>query len=301
MKLILPLLVVSMLILAGCGQETAGPSLSPYAGGWKGVIASFEDMGVVSDIGNINEVYENEQFPVDVRVENNGEFELAAGDIDVQLKGVDPGQFGLPSGIISNAGVLERVSEFLPEGGEEVMSFGNAQYDVTGLFYLAHFYATVEYPYKTFVAVTDVCYKEDLRDRSVCNVESSKSSFSSGAPITVTSVKESPAGRGQFYLEYKISNLGGGKVKANAADDYSSVYGEVLFDMKTDTSEWECVSRGNTNIVRLTNGEGVIRCKYPKSGSMPEDTLFTKQVDLDLTYIYQSTIDTEVKILENIQ
>ncbi len=303
MKWIMPLLVISMLILVGCTSGGGNaPVESPYSGGWKGVIANFEEMGVVSDVGGVNEVYENEQFPVDVRIQNLGEMEMAANSITITLKGVDHSVFGLSSNSIKNSDVIEKVSEFLPEGGEELLSFGNAKYDITtGNFYDAHFYATLEYPYKTFVAVPDVCYKEDLKDNSICIVDEAKTAFSSGAPITVSSVAERPAGRGKFYIEYRVNNVGGGKVKANAADEFGSTYGEVKFAMKTDPANWECVSRGSTDTVRLTDGEGVIRCKYPKTGEMASGTLYTKQVDLELSYVYQSTIDTVVRVLENLE
>ncbi len=296
---ILVTLCVLVLFIVGCGGSSDQPSVqsSPYLGGTQGINGHFEPIGVMGESG-MNEVYDDESFPVDVKIENKGEYEISEGGLKVTLKGINPADFGYNEGdlVQTNAEALFAADEFLPEGGEAYVSFGTAQYSVVGQFYDVNLFSTLEYYYETDVAVPEVCFKGDFKEEGLCNVEEDKSAYASGAPITVTRVEESRAGSKNIFLKFYVANVGGGKAKASDESAFSPVYDEIEFEIAESTPGFTCTSRGSSNIARLTSGQGVITCK---SADLEKSDLFKKQVDLKLKYFYQSTIEDNFRIKES--
>jgi hypothetical protein len=296
---ILVTLCVIALFIVGCGGGSDQPTMkiSPYLGGTLGILGHFEPVGVKGESG-MNEIYDDESFPVDIRIENKGEFEIPTGGLKVTLKGINPADFGYNDAdlIQTNADSVLAADEFLPEGGEAYVSFGTAQYSVVGQFYDVNLFATLEYYYETDVAVPEACFKGDFKDDGLCKVEEGKKAFTSGGPITVTKVEESRAGSKNIFLKFYVSNVGSGKAKASDADEFSPVYDEIQFEVAETTPGLTCTSRGSAGIARLTDGQAVITCK---SADLAKGDLFKKQVDLKLKYFYQSTIEDMFRIKES--
>lgn len=297
-KILLGLMLIMVIFLAGCGEEEAAPVASVFMGGSQGVLASFEPFGI-EDAG-VYTIYDTEGFPIEVVVKNKGEEDIAAGDLIIRIKGINLADFeNIGSEMRSNNNLIEKVSEFNAEGGEEVIDFtpaGDAKYKhtVTG-FYNPDIFATIEYKYKTRALVPKVCFKEDLNDESVCEVKESKDVFVSGAPILVRSVTEDTAGRGVVVLSFEIENAGGGKV-TKVGEDFDPRFGQLGFSMKTDPEMWECKSAGRENEARLIDGKAVVTCKLKEP--LAEGTVYTKQLELELSYVYQTVISESIKILE---
>jgi hypothetical protein len=299
-KLILVLMLITALFLVGCEEEEKAPVASVFIGGSQGIVALFEPFGVQED--GIYTIYDTEGFPIELNIKNKGEEDIAAGDLIVRLKGINLADFeGIPSEMKSNAKVIEKVSEFNVEGGEEIIDFTpltDAEYkhSVTG-FYQPDIFATIEYKYKTRALVPKVCFKEDLNDPSVCTVKEEKDVFVSGAPVTVQSVKEDVAGRGVMVLTFEIENAGGGKV-TQVGEKFDPRYGRLTFSMKTDPHLWECRSAGRENEARLIDGKETVTCRLREA--LAPDTLYTKQMELELSYLYQSVIQESIKIKESL-
>jgi hypothetical protein len=270
------ILVLAVMLLGAqsCGSSAGTEAVdSVWMGGSYGLTADFEDFG----IGNLHE-----------------------HEVELHIRGVSENDFSSLDFEKTNDEEIDKVSEFLPDGGYERVHFGDAVYEgLTGTFYDANLYLEYTYPYATYIAVPKVCFKEDLRDERVCDVEGSKTAFASASPIQIGTVTERPYGSGKIYLEIPIYNAGQGRSKAYSGDDYSSLYDTVSFEV--ETSGMECTSRGDPSVARLPVDSGLssgttIVCT---SDSLEDGALYTSQVDLTLTYYYQDLASTRVRILEN--
>ncbi len=288
------LLALSMLIVSGCGSNEQQRQTGAFLGGTQGAVTQFEPFGVEEQ--GIFAVYDTETFPIEVVLRNKGEYEIQPADVTVRLLGPSPEEVtGIPSRVLQNQNVIDKISELVPNGGEEVITFGSeAQYTspVNG-FIEREWFASTEYRYKTFVIIPEVCLKEDLTDRRICTVPERKTFFVSGAPVTITSVEEDTAGRGIMALRIKVKDVGGGDVTKPGAE--FGVRDELIYSL--DDPAWECKSGGRVNEARLQNDEAEIVCKLKEP--LQEGDLFTKQVTLTLDYHYRGLIQEKLRIKES--
>ena len=303
MKRVIIVLAAFLIILTGCESSDtntdARSSETVFVGGTQGIVAQFEPFGV--EESSVFTVFDSESFPIEVTLNNEGEDDVNPGDVTITLKGINTNDFsGIPFAELKNKETLEKVSEFNPDGDEELVDFTptqDAKYklNVTG-FFQPDIFAQVDYNYTTHIVIPSVCYKEDPQDDSICDVQGTKTFAVSSAPITVSSVKQDIAGRGIIVLTIIIDNVGGGRV-ALPSQDFDLRFGKVAVTMETDASEWECRSSGNQNEARLVGGKSTITCKLRQP--LAEDVLFTKQVELRLDYRYRSIIQQAIRIRES--
>jgi len=301
-KIISLIFIITILFLVGCKtkeKEVQVPE-SPYIGGNKGLIANFESMGIYSEEANIEEIFEGETFPIEVTLKNKGEYELQPGDVTVTLKGILLSDFSgiVENGTLTNTEVIEKISEYNKNGGELTLDFTpyeeDARYlrNISGSHYDISIFADVVYHYKTYVSVPKVCFKEDLQDDSVCDVDEEKTVFSSAAPIQVVKATEKRAGTGKIAVEFEIENMGNGDV-TKPDSDFDSRYDQLAFYPGEDI--WECKSSGKLNEGRFdSDGKMIVVCKLKEP--MPKGTLYTKELDLTLDYKYKELIHHQLRI-----
>ncbi len=293
-KILIFSLFVALLVLTSCQQSTGPSSSGAYIGGTQGVMADFEAFGVEED--GLYNIFDTESFPIEVTLKNKGEYEIQPGEIVVKLLGPAEEEFsGLASRQLANVEILDKISELVPTGGEETVTFAtDAQYqsEVTGLVD-RQWFANVEYHYQTYALVPEVCLKEDLTDARVCEVKETKDFSVSGAPITITAVEESTAGKGIMALKFMVSNVGGGE-SAKVGQEFA-VNDRLAYSL--DDPAWECKSAGKVNEARLIDGQAEIVCKLKEA--LAENTLSTKQVKLTLDYTYRDLIQETVRIKES--
>ena len=287
--------ILLLIFLIGCKGEGETPIESPFVGGSQGIVANFELMGLEEQ--GVETVFENESFDVVVTLKNKGESDVEAGKAAVTIKGVDTVLFGITAPVKKNALKLEKVAEFNKLGGEEEINFGKSQLASipAGSYYDAEFFGFVEYDYTTYVNVPKVCFKEDLNDKSVCDVSGSKTVYSSSAPIQVKVVQEDSAGNNRIALVFDVENVGGGKSKLKTDADFDSRYDKVKFTLSE--TDWDCKSGGNADEAKFVDNKATIRCT---SASLAAGTLYTKQITMQLDYIYRDIIQKTVRIKEKI-
>jgi len=296
--------ILSLFVLIGCageGTDTGAiDSESPYIGGTQGLIAEFLEMGVYNDETNIEEIFEGESFPIEVMIKNKGEEDVIAGDLTITLKGIALDDFSgiAAGGELPNTEVIEAVSEYNDAGGEITLDFttGTEEAIYEGIINGAHYdvgvFGEVVYKYMTHASVPDVCFKEDLQDDSICDVDETKTVYSSAAPIQVKSAEEKRAGTGKVAVEFLVENIGGGSV-AKPDADFDSRYDQLSFSPGDDL--WECKAGGRLNEGRFDSSNEIkIVCKL--KDAMAEDTLYTKSLDLTLEYKYKELISRQVRI-----
>jgi hypothetical protein len=296
-------LILSVLILASCTNTGREPAITaPFLGGYDGLVAEFLPIGTVSEARKY-EVWQDDNFPVSVLVKNKGEYTIPANSVLFELKGIAKSDFTGIDFETDNPEQLDKVSEFNKEGGQDIIDFGNAQYTaLTGTYYDANFYIYFTYPYETYINVPKVCYKENIKDDTVCNVDESKQAFASGGAIQVGSVVERYIGKGKISLDIPIKNVGKGKAVAFQSDDFRPEWDTVEFQVQTQ--DWECRALGDTAVARISHpttqrssaDDVVIHCE---NKNLEKGALYTKSFTLTLRYYYQDYIAQIVKIKEN--
>ncbi|MFP4403231.1 MAG: hypothetical protein ACLFPJ_02690 [Candidatus Woesearchaeota archaeon] len=300
-KLLLILVLGLSVFIFGCDQEDK--TGSPWLGGYEGLVVEFEKIDQTTDFtGSFSQVWEDETFPVFIYVNNRGEYEVPANDVFFEIKGIASSDFSGLSFTKRNSETIERVSEFMPNGGETYVDFGSAKYNrLVGTHYDAEIFIYYTYPYKTTVNVQDVCYKYDPKDTTICKVDSVRSAHASGGPIQIGTVTQRYIGKGSIIVEIPIKNVGKGKVKPAESHEFNSVHDEIYFE--TNDRDWECRSRGNPSIARITHQDGVrsntetvILCT---NRNVEAGANYQKAVTLELTYYYQDWISHKIRIKEN--
>jgi len=298
MKLNKKLLIISLLLVAlfitACGEEEATSAEGVFLGGTQGVIANFEPFGVEED--TVYTIFDSESFPIEVTLVNKGEYDIKESDVTVNLLGPLAEQFeGIASWELSNTDLIDKISELVSAGGEETVTFGtDAKYlgDVTGYLDI-NWLSNIEYNYETYVIIPEVCLKEDLTDKRVCEVKETKTFFVSGAPITATAVEESTAGKGIMALKIAIENKGTGDVAKQ--DGEFGVTNRLAIEI--DDPMWECKSGGKAGEARLLNNQAEVVCKLKEA--LAEDTLATKQIKVTLKYKYRDLMQEGLRIKES--
>jgi len=299
-QLITILFLAAALFLAGCEEDSAPTGPSPYIGGSKGIMAEFEPLGV--EEGGIYKIFEGETFPIQIVLKNKGEHDVSPNDVKIQVYGILIDDYdGISTNTLSNTKKIEKISELNDEeGGEEIVNFGQ---DVTyrpsvgTTFYDANIFASYTYRYKSFGVVPKVCFKENIRDDRVCDVDETKKVFSSGAPIQVNSAREKPAGAGLIEVTFKVENVGGGRVTI-PGKEFSVQFDQLAYAIEpaSEAADWGCTAAGRENEARLVDGKATIRCRLKTA--LPENALYTKQLSLTLHYDYRDIIQETVRILK---
>ena len=295
-KLIIPTLVIALLFLTACQKQQQQTVKGAYLGGTQGILAQFEPFGVEEN--GIYSIFAEESFPLELTLRNKGEYKIQPHEISVKLLGPSQEEFtGMKAWELKNNQPLEGISELVPEGGEETMSFASdAKYakEVAGVVE-REWFANLEYHYQTYLLVPEVCLKEDLTDTRVCNVKEAKSFFVSGAPITVKAVEEDTAGKGIVALKILVSNAGAATAKVTKPGEDFGVRNVLSYSL--DDPAWECKSAGKLNEARLEDGKAEIVCKLKEP--LVKGRVSTKQVKLTLDYKYRELISEKLRVKQS--
>ncbi len=292
------LTIISVFLLTACsgGQQQTSTG-GVFIGGTEGAVASFEPFSIKED--NIYTIFDTEDFPIEVILKNKGEETIPAGKVTLKLLGPAKEDFqNIPQWQVLNKEEISKISEFNPDGGEEVVSFTptNARYTalVTGFTDL-NWNLEYAYDYKTHLIMNDVCFKGDFTDPKVCEVEGDKTFAVSGAPITVTSVSQDTAGKGIIVLKVDITNAGKGQ-STILGKDFDERFSQVKFAVD-EPAKWECKSGGRENEARLVDGKAQINCRLKTP--VPESDVYTKSIRLTLDYKYKELIREKLRVKES--
>lgn len=295
----LMVLIPLMLFLAGCGgQETPTNVGGAFLGGTEGLTVTFEPLSVMED--GIYTIFDTEDFPLEVILNNRGEENLPAGKATLRLLGPAKTDFlNIPSWELSNIAELEKKSEFNLEGGEEVISFtpnDYAQYtnEVIGYVDLT-WNLEYEYDYKTHLIINDVCFKGDPTDDTVCTLQEARTASVSGAPITVSTVEEDTGGKGIVVLKINVLNSGLGK-STITGEEFDNRFDQIGYTVD-EPEKWLCRSGGRENEARLINGAAQIICQLRQP--LAEDEVYQRSVKLTLDYTYKELIQEKLRIKES--
>ncbi|MBU1111768.1 MAG: hypothetical protein ABIG93_03730 [archaeon] len=297
-KLLLVLALVSLILLTACQGQQVDTTSGAFIGGTDGIVLSFEPFSIMED--GVYTIFDTEDFPIELVIKNMGENTVEPGDVVLTLIGPAHEDFSnIPDWEKSNTEEIEKISEFNPTGGEEIISFtpnAYAKYNSEIIGYNdVTWNINYKYDYETTLIINDVCFKGDLTDEKVCEVQEYKSYSVSGAPITITSVEEDTAGKGIVLLKIQVSNVGTGDSTIQS-EDFDNRFSQVAYEIESP-EDWECKSGGQLNEARMIDGKAEVICRLNEP--LAESDLYSDSITLTFSYTYQDLIFEKLRIKES--
>lgn len=299
------------LLLFGCGEEQVTTTGDVFIGGTRGLEFSFNtpfgDDSTGEDI-----IYETEgksqDFDIEVNVKNEGEDEVLPGDVQIKLVGINKEQFnGIDQDmLVSNANPLGPIQRGVNYFEEEDISFaatpnGKISYNrnvTTSGKFSPQITAYGCYKYST-KASTNICFRDSRNKMTTCTNIGQKEVSTSGGPIQVTKVTQSPSSS-KVNVNIEVKNVGSGTVYAYSATDLKWCNFNIdnkINENKLSVKVTSVMGNGNPNMdcdttVRLVDGVGTIRC----TRDIKSEDSFVEQVILHLDYMYQQTASHQFTI-----
>jgi len=288
----LGVIIVLMVFSFGCAG-TSTKDKNPFIGGTNGILINFIESAPPA------EVFDGGEFPFDtiIRLTNDGEYTVPKEKVWLWLIGIDPAEFGLPSGALFKQPVEELIKVGRDSSGNKIPSTPT-EIIFNGFNYYGHLTGDVSYNiiaslcynYET-TANAKICVKSNLLDSSetVCKLNEKKTVYSSGAPIQVTSFTESVSGKDKINFEFTIEQKGNGvvfKKDVICADKFAN-RNKVLVTVNTGMpGAISCtgLDSGSFGTVVLYTGKRTIGCT--QTVDTANQNSYEKQVSINLAYDY---------------
>jgi hypothetical protein len=302
-NIIITICIVSFLLLSivGCKEEEGGISQKdPFIGGTTGLLLSFVKSAPPE------EVFDSGDFPFDIEVklENDGEYDIAREKCRVKIRGIKPSDFGL-----SESDFVKYPEDSLDgkkKDAQGTIIDGTTTYvTFTGFNYLGNvagntnypIYANVCYKYGT-KTMSQLCVKENLlkEDSDVCKVTEKKQAFNSGGPVQISEFEESARGTDRITFTFKVVHKGNGNIfgRDTNCDQSRANENKVWVDVNTGIAGAECTGlsggTATSGYVTLYEGERGVRCTQPVSTNVD----YVKPVNINLEYDYSDDISTTI-------
>lgn len=315
MRKIIIMLLCLLFILAACQeQENTNDNSQSFIGGSSGLLINFQEGEPPIEVTDGAQM----DFTATVKLENQGEAEVASEDISLTLKGFDAISFGVEDpAALQDVNPSENIlaNNINPDTGEAIdappvyytFPILNYQEDLSGNSVFP-FVVDVCYNYQT-LATASLCVKEDLLDSTdadVCTVSGTKDVQNSGAPVHITEFKEFTAGQDKVSFSFTVKNVGNGLLsdlnkdcdQTPANKDYVTVIVDTHLDGLTCsglTNGAEVTdSTAYSGKVKLTTGEKQVRCTQTISEADRTDKVMI--TDFTLNYDYQESTRKQVLV-----
>lgn len=308
-------ILATTVFLTGCTGGEGGTVGTSFIGGTTGLETSFlqgSPPDRTTDGGSSG-------FSIVIRADNIGESDIEPEDGYVQIWGLDAGTYGASQYTDFKQqfsepirGAQKSFDGSIINGGTSTIEFGDLSYLPTIQGDLPQtIYANICYKYSTKVAA-QICVKNNaeqaLSGSQVCVVEGEKYPQNSGAPIQVTSLKESYAGNGKIGLTLTITHSGKGDAffkddKLDCRDvESNNDRGKVKVEFSDVTVSGRTVpvvcQSLTDGYVRLLGSEGqaeskTLYCTVDVSGS---NNVVQVPLSLELSYVYLQHLEQTMNI-----
>ncbi len=299
-------MMVLALFIAACDESQQG-GVGTFIGGIESVSADFEKSIPA-------EVYDNKAFPfpMSVKVENKGEFDVEKEKVKVTLDGIDPAEFGkTPAGMSKNpsedltAAKLDATTGKIIPGTQTFVEFGdfNYQLNIQGTQEKV-IRAAICYDYGT-AAQAKLCIKErplELEKSSVCEVKGIKQLAVSSGPVQVTSFEQTPSASDKIRFSFVIEHKGDGSIyketkECNGRENENKVF--IAVDTGDMSSSLTCsgIEGGTTSgYITLYDGKKTVSCTQSVAG---KKGTFEKIATIKLGYGYEKIKQTKIIVKSN--
>ena len=323
------LLVCLILLVSACkksGAATGGAPRTPFIGGTSGIAINFEKDSPPPEVTDD----ESFSFNVIVRLKNDGEAKVDRNDIRLNLVGFDPNDFGKnfedlkdvqPEDLLdakkrdAEGNIVDGTTTFatFPKGGTgdffSPRKFsGNTEFT---------FRADACYHYKT-EANTKLCVLRDMinvRDNAICKPTSSRTVYSSAAPVQVSNFRQTVVGKDKLSFSFDISLSGNVDIFFDKQESKPTNFdngcprdprtrrerennvGVEILEIPADPilQNTKCggLDAGNKGVVKLVSGKRTITC----TTDLPVDRVdLEKTVSIRLIYNVLDNKETTVLV-----
>jgi hypothetical protein len=250
------------------------------------------------------EVYEVEEFPVYIRIENKGASDVSSGIITLNFQ-----RDYLESTVSSKNIRLDGKSIANPIGEQEIISFSLSAKEIIGESRVVPITASSCYSYTT-EAIIPVCIDTDMYNIDTidkpCEVEDIDTKGGQGGPIVVTKIEpkmltsETEARvTPQFAIE--VENVKDGRViRSSKARDLCSARALQKQDIDVIEVSVELSDRRlscNKDFLKLENGVDKVVCSL-ESGIDPDEPAYTTLLKIILDYGYSQTVTQNIILKE---
>ncbi len=304
MRRLFVVLMLALLIVACKGGAKTQVSIeTPFIGGTQGLALGFQDFrSEVFDSGS-------DPFDVVVKLENKGETLVKSENVKVSISGINPAEFGksdvdltlnAPDDVIENRkqaqGILPGPPvfvEFIGLNHKSPISGSSAQFTIR---------ADLCYLYRT-KAVSKLCVRENILTPTaggICEINQDKPVSNSGAPVQISSFKESARAKDKIGFTFEIKNSGQGIVfERNSFCDRSERKKEsrVYVIVSSGLEGLGCTGFDNTAVgsegfVTLYGGSKIVSCTQ----SVSSRSDFEQLVNMEVIYDYEQTTQTTLAV-----
>jgi len=298
-RILLLSILIIVLFVNGCTGKPKTTSTT-FLGGTEGIKIEFKDIAPPSSFD------QGEDVPVKVLLKNNGEYNIVMGNAKAKIYGINLGDFSLTSDYKGNLGLLRGKGEFLEEGGEQEISFGNLNY-IPSVINSRDFTirAKICYPYQTSAEI-DVCIKTSTEQTdTICSLDGEKvvPGSVSGAPIQVKSLTQKARSSDQVRFDISFENKGGGNVYSQDIecdeldDDMVAMNNRNKFTLEVlSPLDVLCSFRNgedaNIGEIELENNIGKVSCW------MDVQDTYKDVLRLRLKYMYTDTTSKNIRVYE---
>jgi len=304
---ILIILFISLvLFMSACDNSGVVPADDgPFKGGAEGVEISFMPAAPSTSFD------QDQSEPVRIKLKNNGEYDIPSGEAMVKIFGIHHASFGLSSEFKGTTGPLRGVSEFIDEGGEQIIEMGNLKYtpDITN-FYEFSLKAKACYPYETNSQVMACISSSSIEESGgdlECGIDGNKikSGTVSRSPIQIDSFTEELRGADQIIFNMGISNDGNGDVYdpevtcSDLDDAIKKGEAENIIYVEVDPMELICSflgDEGNNGKIRLKQtGDNTLTCRmFVEEG----ESNYEQRIRVRLKYKYVDSVSKDLTVYE---
>ncbi len=298
--------LASFLLLIG-GQKCAEEVIigTAFVGGSHGLALSFTE-GAPPD-----EVFDQGKYPfsVNVKIENNGEWDVDKEDATITISGISPEAFSNPTLTrklnVDLAGTKKDVQGNIIPGTTTYLDFPGFNYKdrITGSVDLT-IKADACYKYGTNIN-SKLCILKDLLGRvagaqnPICVVDESKEVENSGAPVQVAELKERAVENNKIRFTFIVQHTGIGDVSELGSGCDIGVAKRNKVSVKVDTGiagELSCTfddGTGSEGIITLYGGSPrLVSCAQTIKTLADYEQL----INIKLEYDYQNSITTSLKV-----
>jgi hypothetical protein len=297
-KILIVTVLLSLFLITSCSNSNNNTINveKVFIGGNKGLDVNFEMISNVQEEG-IETIYDEDNFNLDFIVKNLGEYDVKPNEVSLKLLGPAKTDFtGISTWEKKNSQEIEKISDYNPNGGEEIVSFtNNGKYtnNIIG-FRDINWNLEYSYDYKTYLVINNVCFKGNPNDARICSLEGKKDFSVSGAPIIITNVEQELGGKGIVVLRIDVQNIGNGDFTLKG-QEFDNRYDKLSYKID-ESSKWKCVSGGQENEARFTSNTAQIFCKL--NSPLSENELYEKAITLEFEYTYRDMISKKLRIKE---
>lgn len=319
-KIIFAIFVIGLFLLTGCQSkgDTSGSSRTPFIGGTNGILIDFEEGNPpdeVTDDGSFG-------FKILVKLDNDGEFKVDQDKIKVSLLGIDPSDFSSSLDELTNqepedellakrknadGDITEGTTTYViipPGEGDELVPrtfTGNTEFTLR---------ADICYLYQT-QATGKLCVLSDLiniDENSICDPGASKTVYSSSAPVQVTNLKQSVAGKDKISFSFDIVHSNNGNIlkygdsSSPAADcpkdssERRSKENRVKVLVDTGLNNLRCSGLDGSDsegFIALIGGKRTINCIQELPSGRSD---YEKDIEITVEYNYEDYKDKKILV-----